>query len=212
MNPSLPLIKPGTRTIIAGKTGCGKTTLAKYLMLMRSVQHWVIFNPKHTVGYRDMPNSVTLHKWDAGKFANAMKNYRFVILNFTLAETNAEFMDSVLLWIHDNYENIGICCDELYYMHDGGDAGNGLVALLTRGRERKQTFIGLTQRPRNVSLFCFTESDNIIMMQLNLKDDRKRMMDVSGNESFLTPIAKRHWRWYEVDDDSSVLWGPLPRA
>lgn len=208
--PTLPRIDPGTRTIVAGRTGSGKTTFANWAIGTRNHQHWVILNPKHTSGYKSLPDAVVLHKWDSRKFDRAIKEHRFVILNFGLGETNPEFMDSVILWIHENYENIGICNDELYYLHEQGQAGDGLIALLTRGRERKQSHFGLTQRPKWLSLFCFTESDYIVMMQLKLEGDRKRMVEATGDAGFMIPVAKHHWRWYTVDDDVATTWGPVP--
>lgn len=208
---TLPRLDPGTRCIIAGRTGCGKTTLARYAMQrLNTGQHWVIFNPKHTSGYDSLPDSVKLNGWDAKKFERAIIKYRFVILNFKTAELDADFMDSVLLYIHDTFNNIGICSDELYYMHKFGEAGDGLIGILTRGRERKQTFLGLVQRPKRISLFSFSESDYIVMMALNLESDRKRMVEATGDKAFVAALPKRQWLWYTVDDDVSQLWGAVP--
>lgn len=210
MPPQLPLIKRGTRTIVSGRTGSGKTTLAKYLMEKRSPQHWVILNPKHTQGYRTLPNVVVLDGWDPRKFEKAIMEHRFVLLNFKRNELNHDFMDGVILHIHENYDDIGICCDELYYLHKGMEAGDGLIGLLTRGRERNQSFLGLVQRPKRISLFAFSESDHIVSMALNLEGDRARMVEATGNEDFIISLPKHVWRWYNVDADTAQLWGPVP--
>lgn len=210
MAPPLPHIKPGTRTIIAGRTGSGKTSLAKYLMERRSTQHWVILNPKHTEGYNTLPDSIVLNGWDARKFEKAIEKHRFVVINFNRNELHHAFMDAVLLHIHDEFNNIGIGCDELYYLHNNMEAGDGLIGILTRGRERKQTFLGLVQRPKRISLFSFSESDYIVSMALNLEGDRKRMVEATGDESFIHSLPKYVWRWYNVDADTAQLWGPVP--
>lgn len=208
--PSLPTVKSGTRTIVAGRTGSGKTSLAKFLMETRSRQHWVILNPKHTEGYDTLPDAVVLDGWNEKKFEKAIESHRFVVLNFKRHELTHDFMDAVLLDIHDNYNNIGICCDELYYLHKGMEAGDGLIGILTRGRERKQTFLGLVQRPKRISLFAFSESDYIVSMALNLEGDRARMVEATGNEGFIVSLPKYVWRWYNVDADTAHLWGPVP--
>lgn len=209
-SPTLPRLNAGTRTVIAGRTGSGKTTLAAYLLLMRSYQHWVILNPKHTAGYKDLPGAIVMDGWNADKFDKAIEANRFVVINFRKEETNAEFMDDVVAWLHENYDDIGIAADELYYLHSNGKPGNGLIGLLTRGRERNQTFLGLMQRPAWVSRFCYSESDNIVGMALNLKDDRKRMVEATGHEGFSQTLHKREWLWYTVDADAAVLWGAVP--
>lgn len=206
----LPILEPGNRLIVAGRTGCGKTSLARYLIERRNVQHWVILNPKHTGGYKSLPDSVVLHKWDAHKFKRAIVKHRFVIINFHPRELSPDFMDAVLFWIHENFDNIGVLCDELYYLHKNGEAGDGLVGLLTRGRERKQSFLGLVQRPKRISLFCFSESDYIVMMSLNLIGDRQRMVEATGDKEFIQSLPKYRWLWYTVDADASQLWGPVP--
>jgi hypothetical protein len=203
-------IKPGTRTTVSGRTGSGKTSLARYLMEKKSRQHWVIFNPKHTAGYKDLPDSVVLNKWQANKFEKAITNHRFVIINFDRKELNHEYMDAVVSYIHESYEDIGFCFDELYYMHKNMEPGEGMVGLYTRGRERKQTVLGLVQRPKRISLFCFSEADYIVSMALNLEGDRKRMVEATGDERFIASLPKYVWRWYNVDADSSQLWGAVP--
>lgn len=209
-SPTLPRLNAGTRTVIAGRTGSGKTTLAAYLLLMRSYQHWVILNPKHTAGYDELPDAVVMNGWDGKKFDKNIREHRFTVINFKPQELSADFMDSVLWYIHETYNNIGILADEMYYLHKFGEAGDGLIGILTRGRERKQTFLGLVQRPKRISLFAFSESDYIVSLALNLESDRKRMVESTGDNRFINPLPKFHWRWYTVDDDSSTLWGPVP--
>lgn len=206
----LPQIKGGTRTIIVGRTGSGKTSLARYLMEKRNRQRWVIFNPKHTGGYKDLPGAKVMDGWDARKFDKSLTENRFTIINFRKNELSPEYMDAVLAYIHDAYDDIGLCMDELYYMHKNNEPGEGLIGVLTRGRERKQTFMGLVQRPKRISLFCFSETDYVAGMTLNLEGDRKRMVEATGEERFIHPLPKFIWRWYNVDADSSQLWGAVP--
>lgn len=210
MEPKLPLIKPGTRTTIAGRTGSGKTSLARYLMEKRSRQHWVVFNPKHTAGYKSLPDNVVLQKWDARKFDKVISEHRFVILNFAKDELKHEYMDAIINYIHESYDGIGFCFDELYYMHKNMEPGEGMIGLYTRGRERGQSVLGLVQRPKRISLFCFSEADYICGMALNLENDRKRMVEATGDESFIHSLPKYVWRWYNVDADKSNLWGAVP--
>jgi hypothetical protein len=208
----LPHIAAGQRALLAGRTGSGKTTVACWL-LSRSPQHWVIFNPKHTVGYRTLPDSIIIKRFDTKPLLSLLKRHKYVILNLSNDEATPEFMDAILEWLHRNVKNIGVCIDELYTFHSaGGRAGDGLIGFLTRGRELKQSILQLTQRPAWVSRFCFSESDFIGTMDLVLEDDRKKMREMTGQDAFLERVTHYRWLWYTVARDFLSLYGPVPTA
>lgn len=206
---TLPIIRPGDRAIIAGRTGSGKSTLACWL-LNRSVQHWVILNPKWTKAYSKLPDSNVLKNFRETEFNKSVEKYRYTVLNFERSGNNPEYIDSIVMYMHESFENIGLCADELYTMHIGGKPGEGLIAWLTRGRELRQTFLGLMQRPTWVSRFCFSEADMIIGMDLALLEDRKKMYDCSGCEHFKDRLAPRKWLRYNVADDDVKKYGAVP--
>lgn len=207
----VPHIEPGSRVVVAGRTGSGKTTLGAFL-LGRSRQHWIIFNPKHTAGYSVLDDANVLRKTsgEMGRVESSLKKHRFTVLNFPSSESDSEYMDALIQYFHETYTNIGVCADELYTLHSNGRPGNGLIALLTRGRELKQSFLGMTQRPAWVSRFVFSEASAIVGMDLALPEDRKRMRDNTGSEVFSSRVPPHHWRWYNVGADSQTLWGPVP--
>lgn len=206
---ALPSIKPGERAIIAGRTGSGKTVLGNWL-IKRSPQKWVIFNPKHTAGYNDLPHVEILDGFNAKKIDAAIPKSRYILLNFKPAESDPRFMDACVAWLHDQYDNIGLCADELYTLHDSGRPLPGLTGWLTRGRERKQSFAGLTQRPVWISRFCFSEADYIGGMSLQLASDRKAMMQNTGRAEYLKKLDPHYWLWYRVSADGLDLYGPVP--
>ena len=212
MDKPVPYIEPGERAIVSGRTGSGKSTLATWL-LSRSVQHWIIFNPKHTAAYRNLgADSVIFKKFDSKAVLSRIRQKKFVVLNFRNEEANAEFMDAILYWLHQKVTNVGVCIDELYTMHSAaGRAGDGLIAWLTRGRELKQSFLGLTQRPAFISRFLFSESDYIGSMDLVLADDRKRLVSETGQDAFADRLRGHRWLWYTVPSDDIMLCGPVPR-
>lgn len=206
---TLPRIKAGQRAVIAGRSGSGKSTLANWL-LENSPGVWTILNPKWTKAYEKLPNATTVRSFDPAKIDKAFRENRFVIINPSQAEASPEAMDAFVQWLHDNYEKVGLCVDELYTLHKNGKAGEGLLAWLTRGRELKQSFLGLTQRPAWISQFVFSESNFIGEMSLNLPADRKRMFEFIGNEKALENLPPRQWLWYDTENDKLRLFNPVP--
>lgn len=206
---SFPLIEPGERAIVAGRTGSGKSSLARWL-LVRSPGHWVIINPKHTKAFDSLPDSNIVNKLDAKEIEESLTNYRFTIINPPGPQATPEHLDALIGWLHDGYKNIGLVIDELYAVHSNGRAGQGLVGWLTRGRELKQSFLGLAQRPSWLSKFLFSEAEYVCSMSLSMEDDRKRMYDMTGREEFRDKLPPYYWLWYDVSADELRKLGKVP--
>lgn len=205
----MPRIDPGRRALIAGKTGTGKSVLACW-MLYHSPGAWIILNPKHTAAYKNLPDSTVVNGLDFSRIERGFKRHRFVVVNPSSRESDPDNLDDFVMQLHENWQNVGLCCDELYSMHKNAVAGAGLIGWLTRGRELKQSFLGLTQRPAFLSKFLFSESDYIVGMQLQLRDDRRRMVEMTDKPQFAAKIPRRHWLWFDVAADSLTHYGAVP--
>lgn len=200
----------GERVVIAGRTGSGKSTLCCYL-LKRSPQTWLILNPKHTAAFKSLPDVVVLTKFDERQVTKEQARHKYVLLNLSGHQATADYMDEIISWAHGSFRNIGLCADELYTLHSGsGKAGQGLTGWLTRGRELRQSFIGLTQRPVWISRFCFSEADCIIAMDLTIEADRNTFFEHTGQLEFMKRRLAHSWLCYDVAGDKLVPYGPVP--
>lgn len=206
----LPEIASGKRALLAGRTGSGKSTLAVWF-LARSYQHWVILNPKHTALYRQLPDAVVYRKFDPRGISSDARRKKFIVLELSGEEAEKNYMDGIIGWLHGALHNIGLCVDELYTLHSaGGHAGSGLIGWLTRGREYRQSFLGLTQRPAWLSRFLFSETDYLCELELNLSEDRDRLYDATGDKHFLERVTRHRWLWYDVERNTTTLYAPVP--
>lgn len=207
-----PKINPGKRCLAAGRTGSGKSTWGSW-MLERSPGRWVIMNPKHTAAYQDLPDSVVIPGLDFKAMDLELEkgNNRFMIVNPGSHEASPEEMDAFVMRLHQEWTHVGLCCDELYAMHQGNArAGQGLLGWLTRGRELKQSFLGLTQRPAWLSQFLYSESDYICTMSLALPDDRKRLVSMTGESIFNEELPPHYWLWYDMVQRDYRYFEPVP--
>ena len=204
-----PFINPGERAIVAGRTGSGKSTLGKWLLL-RSPGHWVIINPKWTKAFDKLPDSEIIKGINLKKIDKSINENRFTIINPNANESDPETLDLLIKYFHEAYTDIGICVDESYAIHTNGRAGPGLIGLLTRGRELKQSFLGLTQRPAFLSKFLFSEAEYIVGMALSMEDDRKRMFEFTGKQIFKDKLPAHEFLWYDVGNDNLRHFNPVP--
>lgn len=200
-------LSPGSRTLIAGKTGSGKSTGAVY-MLRNSRQKWLIVDPKGDDKIATLkPAYIT--SLDPKEVERAWKaGYQYVALSPPPLATPQE-VDLFLLECFQTFKNFGIYVDELYFIHTNGRAGAGLVAILTRGRSDKITFCGATQRPAWISIFCLSEADYICQYRLQLEKDRDKIFNVTNKMEMLeNPPKEYSWYYYTAKNERLQLFVP----
>ncbi len=190
------------RAVFVGQTGSGKTTLAE--VLLRSRQHVVAVDVKGTLG------------WDGWLVVRQFRRIppdpgraqRIIYRPVPAELRDAHVLDALAWWVYERrYTTLYI--DELYgYLEPfAGAVPSGLHACLTRGRERDVEVWCSTQRPFRIPLSVLSESEHVYVFRLKVKEDRKRMEEVTGIDEALIGRLPKHYFYYSRQDADPV--GPI---
>ncbi len=191
--PQSRIIQSNDRVFVCGKTGSGKTVLAKYLTAKLS--RLIVLDPKGSLDNWDClePNERNIKKFLNGEPLR---------LRFVPPLTDAADYWQLPVELAFNAGDCVIYVDELYgVVPPGQRAGEMFSALWTRGREFGIGAWGASQRPSWVPLVCISEADHHFVFRLTLDEDRARMAAFMG-DAVMQPITDRHgfWQMSQVDD------------
>jgi len=188
------------RHVIVGSTGSGKTQCGIWHLSLRDYLNmpWVIFDFKGD----DLIAEIGAKEISVNS-APPKKPGLYVVR--PLPETDDASVEAFLMkcWAQ---EDIGLYIDEGYMIPNDSKA---FKAILTQGRSKHIPVIVLSQRPVWLSRFVFSEADFYQVFRLNDKRDRQTV------KSFLPfDVEERlpdyHSYWYDVGNDFSQVWKPVP--
>lgn len=191
-------LKSNDRVAIAGKTGTGKTFLAKHLT--RGLTRFVVFDSKST-----LDDWVTV-EWDkeAAHLLTEGEPVRARVLPPILkADEVLDFYNSIFKKILDAGD-VTVYIDEAFAITENG-VPIFLKALYTRGREFGVGVWASTQRPHGIPLFMLSEADHFYAFFLQFERDRKRMAEFMGEE-VLTPAKDEHGFFYARSQDRHPVY------
>lgn len=192
------------RLVIAGHTGSGKTVAGMWHLSEKNFnkESWTIVDTKgdpliRNIGVLKGVKHIGLGDTPAKKGLHIIRP-----LPSEMDKLNAFF------WRVWAKENCGIYIDEGYMIDKPDDAFH---ALLTQGRSKNCPMIVLTQRPRFMTKFVFTEADFFQIFNLNYDDDRREMGNMTRWRYHPeTRLPDYHSVWYEVGRDRVTLFRPVP--
>lgn len=178
------VINSDERLLITGKTGSGKTFLARYLT--KGLRRLVVLDGKGT-----------LTDWGLDDFGSrGLRQDVFRLRAIPpIGRDPLEYWDGVLT---DCFKagNLTVYIDELYAVNPPGNKIlPGLWALYTRGREFGIGVWSSTQRPTWIPLVALSEAEHFVMFRLSLMEDRQRLAAFMSAD-VLTPIKDIHGFFY----------------
>lgn len=202
-------IRANDRVFICGKTGSGKTHLAKKL-IWSEFSNVIFFDVKNTNSDLDAP---TLHSLDDVKEALNNNVTRIRYVPDALSDDKLKEFDEMckIIW---QYGRMHLIVDEMKAIYQKGNTTRSITdyheALLTRGREKKVGVTGLTQRPHKVPLESMSESEHFFIFKLNIDDDRKRVTKITGGDrEKLRTVGQHEFYYYHTRLDSPTHNTPI---
>lgn len=197
---SIRLPRYDKRTAIVGSTGSGKTQAACWLLSER-------YNPKRICIIFDFKGDELIEAigpTEISIFGGLPKKPGIYVVR-PIPELHDDAVRE-FLWKIWRRGNILVYIDEGYML---GARNPALNACLTQGRSKHIEMIILSQRPRWMSKFVFSEASYFMVMNLNLEEDRDYVRGyVGGSEINLLP--QYHSLWYDVDRQRGNLLTPVP--
>lgn len=166
------------RGVLIGKTGCGKTTLAKFLVEDEAKPYSVTWNPKgsdNVLRWRQTHVTTLSELYDEEE-----DNERLIYTPHPLMARNERNQYEFFYWIYERKYTRLYIDEATEITYSANKPPEYLTAVLNRGRERGVSTLTATQRPSGVPMNILSESENYYVFKLLLPQDKQRVELITG--------------------------------
>jgi hypothetical protein len=226
MTMAAPSIKTSEHVFIAGKTGTGKTFLARHYLA--GFMNVYALDTKGVLTWPEIPGTVWTGREgeilkDGHKeivivdhfkdFAKAAKEYPKVIYRPNFKEMNLDFYDQFFQYCYFRKDCICWIDEAMSVCPTSYKIPEYYKGILTRGRQLNVAAWSLTQRPSGLPQLIVSESLHFFIFNLNLEADREKLANITGSPvlldkpGFSTVNGKQipNFWYYNANQDKAVL-------
>lgn len=198
------IIKPTEHVFIAGRTGSGKTFLArKYLNRYKNV---VALDTKGTLQWPEVPDeelTLVSRLADLGG-AKTPK----IIYRPSWEEMEVDFYNEFFRWCYMRGNTIVWIDEAMSVCPNPHKIPDYYKAVLTRGRELQVAAWSLSQRPSGIPQVIMSEATHFFVFDLNMPQDREKLVEVTGAMELMkkpsTQYGEYAFWYYNVNRDRAV--------
>jgi hypothetical protein len=179
------------RGVLIGKTDCGKTTLANFLINDPNKRYSVVWNPKGSKGIyewdhthinnltelKDNDNTEKRLDWITGRI---IETQRLVYTPLPILAEDENDQYDFFYWIYERKYTRLYIDEATSVCYSSSKAPRYLTAVLNRGRERGISTLTATQRPSGVPMNILSESEHYYVFRTLLPQDQDRIKAITG--------------------------------
>lgn len=195
---------PTDRAFFVGQTGSGKTTLMKKLLGIRyGLKQIIVADTKHDAAWGPIEGKRVETLNQLVRYHDP-RWYPLLLYQPRGRELrDKELLDAFCAWVYERGNTL-LIIDEVTQLV-GKEPGPGFLDLITRGRVRGCEVWAGTQRPRNIPVILYTESQHYYVFRLQLEADRKHVASFTHPKMLEIPPIKYGCWHYQVGDDAVQL-------
>lgn len=195
---------PSNRTTVIGRTGSGKSHLAAWLLSTQNYDEipWIILDFKDE--QKDIINKIDRSiELTLDDELPTRAGIYIIKPSTTDKEVLAEWFQRVF-----DHRNIGLFIDEVFPIGQHNEQFN---MLLMQGRSKDIPIICCTQRPANISVYCFSEASYYFVFDLTKTRDRQTVHHEISAIPVKYVLPKYQSYWYDVAEKVKLDVLPAPK-
>lgn len=212
-------LQPDERWFYVGKTGSGKSHLARANLRVMAAKHWRIVivesdglwmgksgrPPRSGAGTVDAPRLVK-------RFDKNLAVQWYVPSTPAYADPELRKLFEAIFACGDTVVYI----DELYGLVNHNSFSDEFTNLWTKGRKHNIAGWGGAQRPSRIPEFVMSQAENWAVFRLPTPDDTKRVAEYTSSPAIRqTSLPLRFWWYYHAAGDlvmdEAQLMAPIPK-